>query len=148
MIMKKILTTLLFSSIWFLTSYAQKGLNVTPFFSDTYKSNPSVTFVEVYGQNLEMAGLTKYISISITANASLSDSIEKAVKKDGATAKSKEVIYKKGTLYFGMYYLGGKGSERCYLYYLNQRPVGNDKTILIYMEGSITEEMAKSLIKK
>ena len=104
--------------------------------------------MEITGQKLQMAGLTKYKSIVVNNDEKLSDNIEKAVRKDGTIAKSKEVIYKKGKLYFGMYFLGGTGSERRYLYYLNQRPVGKDKTMLIYLEGAITEEMAKSLIKK
>lgn len=145
--MKRFILTLIIALAWALSSYAQKGLNVAQYFSDTYRNEDTVTMVEVTGDNKKMPGIDNYRSITVLDNDALSESLEKAVKKDGASAKSKEVIYKKGKLYFGMYSMGGTGKHRRYLYFLNQKAVGKDKTMLIFIEGDISEEMAKSLIK-
>lgn len=146
--MKRLLLTLIMAIAWALTTYAQKGLNVAPYFSDTYCNDKSVTMVEVTRDSGKMPGIDCYRSIMVIGNEALSEQLEKAVKKDGAAAKSKEVIYKKGKLYFGMYFMGGTGEHRRYLYFLNQKAVGKEKTMLIFIEGDISEEMAKSLIKK
>lgn len=145
--MKRLILTLAVCAFWTLSAYAQKGLNVAQFFSDNYRNDETVTMVEVMGDNRKMPGIDCYRSITVRGNEALSESLEKTVKKDGAAAKSKEVIYKKGKLYFGMYFMGGVDRHRRYLYFLNQKAVGKDKTMLIFIEGNISEEMAKSLIK-
>ena len=146
--MKRLIFTLIMSLACAMASYAQKGLSVAQYFSDTYRNDKTVTMVEVTGDSKKMPGIECYRSITVSGNEALSESIEKTVKKDGAAAKSKEVIYKKGKLYFGMYFMGGSGKHRRYIYFLNQKAVGKDKTMLIFIEGDISEEMAKSLIKK
>lgn len=145
--MNRYLLTLILTLTWALSSYAQKGLNVAQFFTDTYKDNESVTIVEVTGTKQKMVGIEIYRSITVVNNEIISRQLEAAVKKDGAKAKSKEVIYKKGELYFGMYCMGGTDTHRRYLYFLNQRVTGKDKTMLIFIEGSIPEELAKTLVK-
>lgn len=144
--MNKFLLTILLSTMWVFATYAQKGLNIAQFFTDNYRNNTSVTIVEVTSPLEQLTGISVYKSITVNDNKTLSEELEKAVRKDGAGAKSKEVIFKKGKLYFGMYFMGGQGSHRRYLYYLNQRLVGKEKTILIFIEGDIDEEMAESLI--
>ena len=145
--MKRLILTFIVAVAWGLSAYAQKGLNVAQYFTDTYRNDKNVTMVEVTGEGRKMPGIDCYRSITVVGNEALSESLEKAVKKDGAAAKSKEVIYKKGKLYFGMYFMGGSDKHRRYLYFLNQKAVGKDKTMLIFIEGDISEEMAKSLIK-
>lgn len=130
-----------------LGAYAQEGLNVAPYFSDSYATNADVTMISLSGKQLEGKGLTKYKSVSVTGNPLLADKISAAVSKDGIKAKSKEVSYKEGQLYFGFYSLGGSGSHRKYLLYLNRRPVGKEKTTLIYIEGSLDDEAVKKMIK-
>ena len=145
--MKRFLLTLIVTLAWVLAANAQKGLDVAHYFSDSYRNDNAVTMVEVTGDSKKMPGIECYKSITVLGNESLSEMLEKSVKKDGAAAKSKEVIYKKGKLYFGMYFMGGSDKHRRYLYFLNQKAVGKDKTMLIFIEGDISEEMAKSLIK-
>lgn len=131
----------------FLQMKAQEGLNVAPFFSETYISDPNVTLVTFSGSQLESRGLTKYKSISVVDDAGLSDKIAKAVSRDGSRSQSKEVKYKDGVLYFGFYSMGGKGRHRRYLLFLNRRPTGKEKTTLIYMEGDLDAASVKRMIK-
>lgn len=145
--MKRFILTLVVTLAWALSACAQKGLNVAQYFSDTYRNDNTITMVEVTGDSRKMPGIDCYRSITVVGNDALSEKLEKSVKKDGAAAKSKEVIYKKGKLYFGMYFMGGSDNHRRYLYFLNQKAMGKDKTMLIFIEGDISEEMAKSLIK-
>ena len=87
-------------------------------------------------------------SLSVTDNSSLADKINRAVTKDGAKAASKKVSYKDGQLYVGFYSLGGKGEHRRYLFYLNRRPVGEEKITLIFLEGNMDSNSIMELINK
>ena len=127
-------------------AYAQEGLNVAPFFTEVYSANRKLTSVTLTGDRCEKMGLRVYKSITVSDDVSLADKIRRAVAKDGAAAKSKEVSYREGQLYFGFYSMGGKGKERRYLIFLNRRPVGTEKTTLIFIEGDVSEEMVKKLI--
>ena len=62
--------------------------------------------------------------------------------------KLTSLSYRGGDLYFGLYSMGGKGAGRRYLIFLNRRPAGQEKTILVYIEGNISEETVKKLIKR
>lgn len=146
-VMKRILIIMLLVIAGVMRSYAQGGLNVAPFFTESYVSSPSVTMVSYSGDELESKGISKYKSIAVADNKTLADKIAKAVAKDGSLAKSKEVVYKEGTLYFGFYSMGGKGKHRKYLLYLNRRPAGKEKTTLIYIEGNIDAETVKKMLK-
>lgn len=130
-----------------ISGYAQEGLNVAPFFSDAYASNPKVTMISYSGNQLASRGLTMYKSISVTDDAALADKIARAVAKDGSRAESKEVSYRAGQLYLGFYFLGGRGANRKYMLYLNRRPAGREKTTLIYMEGDLDAAAVKSMMK-
>jgi hypothetical protein len=131
-----------------LTTMAQENLNINRFFGEEYVSNPKVTFVEVTGKKLQGTGLTKYKSISVADDVALADKIKGAVVSDGRKARSKEVSYKEGQLYFGFYSMGGEGSGRSYIFYLNRRPVGKEKTTLIFIQGNLSEQQVKDLINK
>ncbi len=145
--MKRFLITLMVVAACFLRMQAQEGLNVAPFFTETYISDPNVTLVTFSGSQLDSRGLTKYKSISVADDAVLADKIARAVGKDGSAAQSKEVKYKDGMLYFGFYSMGGKGKHRRYLLYLNRRPTGKEKTTLIYIEGDLDAASVKRMIK-
>ena len=146
--MKKTIFCILLIVIAYLPAMAQEGLNVAPFFSDSYAEQPSVTLVNMSYDKLKQGGVKKYKSISVSDNPSLADKIKRAVTKDGASAESKEVSYREGDLYFGFYSMGGKKSSRRYLLYLNRRPKGIEKTTLIYIEGDLDEKAVKSMIKQ
>lgn len=145
--MKRVLITLVVTVACFLPLKAQEGLNVAPFFTEAYISDPDVTLVTFSGSQLESRGMTKYKSISVADDAPLADKIARAVSKDGSAAQSKEVKYKNGMLYFGFYSMGGKGKHRRYLLYLNRRATGKEKTTLIYIEGDLDAAAVKRIIK-
>lgn len=140
---------LLFCAIIFCATVAsaQKGLAVAGFFSDAYSSNPHVTLVNMTGSKLDSYGIRKYKSISVV-DEPLADRIAAAVAKDGSASQQKEVKYKGGMIYYGFYSLGGSGSARRYLLFLNRRPVGKEKTTLIYIEGNLTAEQVKKIISQ
>lgn len=127
--------------------YAQQGLNVAPFFSGTYASNPDVTIVLLSGKKLEKKGLSKYSSVSVAGNSMISDKITAAVVKDGSRAVSKEVSYKGGKLYYGFYFMGGRDEHRKYLLFLDRRPDGKEKTTLIFIEGDLDSKDVMKMIK-
>ncbi len=129
------------------TVNAQK-LNVSPFFKEDFAKNPAVTMVSFSGEQTDWKGLTSYKSVSVSGNAEMADDIARSVKKDGAKAEFKETTFKDGKLYFGFYGLGGEGRHRKYLFYLDLRPKGKDKTTLVYIEGDWSPEQVKTMITK
>lgn len=145
--MKRILfiTALLYVCV---CAYAQTGLNVAPYFSNQYTSRQEVTSVSLSGKKFSGKRVDVYRSISVTGNASLSDKITVAVTKDGVKAKSKEVSYKNGQLYFGFYQLTPEKGRQRYLLFLNRRPVGKEKTTVIYIEGRLDPADVKKMIEK
>ncbi len=147
--MVRLLRILLVITAGFLSipAYAQEGLSVAPFFTEAYSANRKLTSVTITGDRCGKMGLTVYKSITVSDDVPLADKIRRAVAKDGAAAKSKEVSYREGQLYFGLYSMGGKEKGRRYLIFLNRRPAGTEKTTLIFIEGDVSEEMVKKLIK-
>lgn len=130
-----------------MTARAEK-LNVTPFFSEDFAASPEVTMVAISGNQSKWEGLALYKSVSVSGDSSKADAIAKAVKKDGAKAVFKETSYKDGKLYFGFYGLGGEGRNRKYMFYLDMRPKGVGKTILVYIEGDWSADEVKGMITK
>lgn len=143
-----IIMALAVASLLSIDACAQTGLNVAPFFSEEYASEKKLTSVTLTGEKCGKLGLRVYKSVSVTDDAPLANRIRRAVAKDGAKATLKEVAYRGGELYFGLYSMGGKGAGRRYLIFLNRRPAGQEKTILVYIEGNISEETVKKLIKR
>lgn len=127
-------------------AWAQTGLNVEQFFDEKYAGDRNVTLVNVSGAQVKGEGLSKYKSISETGEDALAEKIRRAVMKDGVNAKSKEVTYKEGRLYFGFYSLGGTRKHRQYLLYLDRRAVGKNKSTLVFIEGDLDEKQVKSMI--
>lgn len=128
-------------------AYGEK-LNVSPLFKEKFAKNASVTMVSVSGEQSDWKGLTVYKSVSVSGNAEKAEEIARCVRKDGAKAEFKETSYKDGKLYFGFYGLGGEGPHRKYLFYLDLRPKGKEKTTLIYIEGDWTPDQVKTMITK
>ena len=146
--MKKFIILAIVIIIGCLDSFGQEGLNVAQFLDADYSRQKGVTQVSMTGKQLEWSGLKKYKSLSVTDNSSLADKINRAVTKDGAKAASKKVSYKDGQLYVGFYSLGGKGEHRRYLFYLNRRPVGEEKITFIFLEGNMDSNSIMELINK
>lgn len=144
--MKRLIIILVFL-VTSLFAIAQKGLNIDGFFTESFASKPDVTMISLSGSQIEKRGLEIYKSLSVSGNNEIADRIAEAVRKDGSHAKSKEVSYNNGQLYFGFYFLGGSGTERKYILFLDRRAVGKDKTTLIFIKGNMDTEGIKKLIK-
>ncbi len=142
-----VIITLMLCGI-FMMSAQDKNLNIAPFFSESYTSSGNVTLVTMKGEQLKVRGLKKYASVSVSGDDDLADRIARAVKKDGAKAEAKETTFKDGRLYFGFYSLGGKGDRRQYLFFLDKRPAGVDKTTMVYICGDWSAEEVKKIINK
>lgn len=146
--MKERIIVILICVVSTLPVFAQEGLNINQFFTGEFMANPKVTSVEMNGKTLDWIGLKAYKSITVLDDAALADRIVQAVNKDGAKAKSKEVSYKEGQLYFGFYSMGGTRGNQRYILYLNRRPVGKEKTTTIYIQGDLSDKEVKELINK
>lgn len=141
------LIILLIVGVWSM-AVAQRGLNVSPYFTEKFARNPKVAMIFAEGDDLGMKEIEVYRSVTVEGDSRLCTLLTEAVKKDGANAKSKEVSYKEGELYFGFYFMGGYAQRRRYLLFLNRRPVGKEKVTLIYIEGDISEKDVKKLMGK
>lgn len=128
-------------------AYGEK-LNVLPLFKESFAKNASVTMVSFSGEQADWKGLSLYKSVSVSGNDEKADEIASCVRKDGVKAEFKETSYKDGKLYFGFYGLGGEGHHRKYLFFLDLRPKGKEKTTLIYIEGDWTPDQVKNMIIK
>lgn len=140
-----------------LAMRAQSGLNVNALFDGQIKQSPSATEILVEGSKAKEIGLDLYRSLTVTDLAQ-ARVIETAVIHDGAKAKSKEVEYRAGKLYYGFYELGvvnpqtaEKHAHFRYMFYLN-RSLANQKpqnrVTIIYMESRHDAAYIKRLIKK
>lgn len=146
--MKRLLLILMLLSCFRMATFAQSGLNVAPFFGKEYVRNPNVTIVSMSDCEVESLKIEKFRSMTVADDPQLADKIAGAVAKDGVKAVSKEENYKRGMLYFGFFSLGRKNSMDRYLLYLNRRPVGKEKTTLIYIEGILNADEVRKLISK
>lgn len=145
--MRKTLIILLTALAGILQSAAEEKLNIDRFFSTQYASNPKVTVIDVTNSN-PTDGIVVYRSISVADDRELADKIAAAVAKDGIRAKSKEVSYKEGMLYYGFYSMGGVMENRRYILYLNRRPTGKEKTTLVFIKADMDEKAVKKLINR
>lgn len=133
-----------------LTSLSARSedLNITPFLKEDFARHPAVTMVSISGKQSDWKGLTSYRSVSISGDDEKADAMARAVRRDGAKAEFKETTFKNGKLYFGFYGLGGEGLHRKYLFFLDLRSKGKNKTTLINIEGDWTPEEVKAMITK
>lgn len=127
---------------------SEENLSVSSFFKEEFAKNPAVTMVSFSGKQTDWKGLAVYKSVSVTGDNDKADAIARGVKKDGAKADFKETSYRDGKLYFGFYGLGGEGRHRKYLFYLDMRPKGKDKTTLVYIEGDWSADEVKEMITR
>lgn len=131
-----------------ISTASGENLSVSPFFKEDFAKNPAVTMVSFSGKQTDWKGLTVYKSVSVSGDNEKADAIARGVKKDGAKADFKETSYRDGKLYFGFYGLGGEGHNRKYLFYLDLRQKGKDKTTLVYIEGNWSADEVKEMITK
>jgi len=132
-----------------ITAYAQEGLTIGQLFDGRFRSDQHVMETHITGGQLNKHHLDIYRSLSLfRPDASTAENLEKTVRQDGAHARSREIQYKNGKLYYGFYQLPRHGGNNRYLFYLNQLASGGDKIIIIYMEGTATREQVKKMLRQ
>ncbi len=146
--MKKSVLSILLTIAFILPASAQTGLNINQIFSERYRDMKGATETILSGDRLSDAGLDLYHSITFKGHPELGPVIERLVASDGAKALSKEVKYKSGHLYYGFYRLTKNGNLNRYVLYLNGTLAGEDKIILLFLEGKASPEKIKKLINK
>ncbi len=126
---------------------AQTGLNINRVFSDSYRGMKGTSETVLNNANLNKVKIDLYHSISFTGHPELGPAVERLVAKDGSRAVSKEVRYKSGHIYYGFYRLSPLNSLNRYILYLNGNLAGDNKIILLYLEGKASESQIKKLLK-
>ncbi|MCM1348247.1 MAG: DUF6108 family protein [Firmicutes bacterium] len=148
--MKSFLTliTILAALLWPVSIHAQKGLNINKAFTDRYRDMKGATETLVVKDKLRNVNLDTYHSLSIAGHPETASELERMVLADARTAVSKEVRYKAGHLYYGLYRLPSitRGVNR-YIIFLNGHLAGDNKIILLYLEGKASTEQVKKMLK-
>ena len=128
---------------------AQEGLAVGALFDGRYRDIPDARETIISGGQLKKHKLSTYRSITLTdADNESADAIERAVRRDGADALSREVQFRDGRLFYGFYRLRRHNDLNRYIFFLNQLAAGGNKVILIYLEGSASPEQVKKMLKQ
>lgn len=127
---------------------AQSGLDINQAFSDRYRDMKGATETLVVKNKLRKVNLDIYHSMAFTDHPELGPTLERLVASDGKKAIAKEVRYKAGHLYYGFYRLPAAphGTNR-YILYLNGHLNGDNRIILLYLEGAATPEQVKKMLK-
>ena len=148
--MKKYLSIIIFAwaMMWPAGAAAQAGLNINRVFSDHYRSMKGATETLVVRDKLASVNLDTYHSMTLTGHPELAAEIERMVSADGRNALSKEVKYHSGRIYYGLYHLkGSRAGVSRYILYLNGHLKGDNRIILLFLEGRATTEPVKKLLK-
>ncbi|MDE6100672.1 MAG: hypothetical protein K2G01_06460 [Paramuribaculum sp.] len=133
-----------------LTARGQTGLNINRLFTDSFRGQKGVTETVLNRERLKSKyQLSLYHSLTITGHPELAAEIEPLLAADGAKAKNKEVRYKSVRLYYGLYRLNNTAAGKSrYILYLNGHLNGDNKIILLYLEGNVTLEEVKKMLNK
>ncbi len=143
--MKQILT--LMALMLAAIASAQTGLNIDQMFADNYRDMKGASETILNNGHLNKVKIDLYHSITFSGHPELGAVIERLVAKDGSRAVSKEVRYKAGHLYYGFYRLAPVNSRNRYILYLNGNLSGDNKIILLYIEGKASEDQVKQMMK-
>lgn len=132
-----------------LTVAASGPLAVESLFDGRFRTDPRVTETIISGTSLADYNLSSYKSLTFTGAPELTPDVEKAVTRDGATARDREVSYQDGHLYYGFYALPPRNNLKRYIFYLNRASKSTTgKVILIYVEGHADINQIKRMLKK
>lgn len=134
---------------------AQTGLQINRIFGGKYISDPSVTETLMSGNQraLRNRKLTTFATFKGNAEK-YAPIIQPLVLADGAHATARNVRYRDGKLQYAFFVLPqtGNGQKKLnrYLYYINNqgsKKSKSPKVMVIYFEGSISPDGARSLIR-
>ncbi len=131
---------------------AQTGLAINSIFGGRYATDPKVTESIMSGNQkfLKQNHLTVLATFKAPASE-YAEFVERAVSADAAKAIGKNVRYKEGKLYFGLFILppvsqGDKKLNR-YLYYLHNTSAKKPNVLVVYLEGTLNEQQVSDLIQ-
>ncbi len=127
---------------------AQTGLNIAGVFTPRFRDMPEATETLISRGKLKNMRLSLYHSLTIKDRPELAEEIERMVAKDGAAAVSKEVRYASGRMHYGFYALPPKDKVNRYIMYLNGHVKGDDRILLLYLEGEASMEDVRKLVKR
>lgn len=151
-IMNRLLITLFLWLAVSLPGYTQSGLEINRIFNGRYVDDPKVSETMISGKNkfLQSHRLTVFASFKGPAVVYRQEA-EHLVLSDGAKAIGKNVRYREGKLYFALFNLkpvnvNGKKLNR-YIYYLNNAVGGGGNVLILYLEGTLSEQDAADLIQ-
>lgn len=133
-------------ALW-LSAIAQDGMNISPFFAETYSQHPYVSTVTISGDKLKKSDLSLYRSVTVT-DSNEAAKLANAVWTDGLQARQKEIAFVNGKLNFGFYTLKSNGKTNRYMLFLNNFNNGGDKALIIYMEGRASTSQINEMLAK
>ncbi len=149
--MKRIL--LLFFTLGFaLMLRAQAGLEINSLFTGNYINDPNVTETIISGKNkfLKDNRLTVLATFRGPA-ATYRSLVERMVLADAAQGIGKNVRYRQGHLYFGLFMLKpvmvNNVKLNRYLYYLDNSSKPNPTVLVVYLEGTLNEPQVSQFIQ-
>lgn len=121
-----------------LVAWAQKGLQIAPFFAPEMAKQPTAIFIKRTGKVLVPYKLSLFQSISLPLNEAQVKQLEGALRSDTQQALSREEGYQRGRLYYGFYQLSPSTKEHRYVFYRNNSlsSSAEGNITLIYMQGS------------
>lgn len=140
----RLLITIIAVTLGMAAASAQSGLHIAGLFDGKYRDTVNGTETIIDGSALAPYKLDKYISLTVESDSESVATIEPLVRADGRGAIDREVIQKKGVLYYAFYQLKplGSGTNR-YILYVNRK----NKIILVYLEGPATPAQVKKILK-
>lgn len=140
----RLLITIIAVTLGMAAASAQSGLHIAGLFDGKYRDTVNGTETIIDGSALAPYKLDKYISLTVESDSESVATIEPLVRADGRGAIDREVLQKKGVLYYAFYQLKplGSGTNR-YILYVNRK----NKIILVYLEGPATPAQVKKILK-
>lgn len=151
MIMKRLLVLIPLILAVSLAASAQTGLNIDKIFGGKYVSDPKVTETLMSGNHWYLRDHDLSILATFKGPASVyAPIIEPLILSDARKALGRNVRYQEGKLYFAFLILPplqSRGSKvNRYLYYLNTINRGGTNVVVVYLEGSLSQDEASDLI--
>lgn len=135
-----------------MTAAAQNELLIEKMFDSKYASDPKVTLTYMSGVRnkfLTKNRLQTFATFKGPADK-YGEIIEQFLMKDAENAVAKNVRFKGGKLYYGIFSfktITKKGVQRMrYAYYLNNGVAKGENVLLIFMEGTLLEEEVDKLV--
>ena len=140
----RLLITIIAVTLGMAAASAQSGLHIAGLFDGRYRDTVNGTETIIDGAALAPYRLDKYVSLTVESDPEVVETIEPLVRADGRGAVDREVIQKKGALYYAFYQLKplANGTNR-YILYVNRKK----KIILVYLEGPATPAQVKKILK-